>query len=53
MITREFIKQNIECSDIYAQKLIEWANGDEKKVYDLFIQKLHERRTRPAICEVK
>ncbi|MEB6054405.1 hypothetical protein [Staphylococcus gallinarum] len=53
MITVEFIKQNLECSDIYAKKIIEWANGDEKKAYYLFIQKLNERHTRPAIREVK
>ncbi|MEC5300570.1 MULTISPECIES: hypothetical protein [Staphylococcus] len=52
MITVEFVKQNLECSDIYAQKFIEWANGDENKAYDLFIQKLNERHTRPAIREV-
>ncbi|MCQ9288755.1 hypothetical protein NQ035_07715 [Staphylococcus gallinarum] len=53
MITIEFIKQHLGCSNIYAQKIIEWANGDEKKAYDLFIQKLNERHTRPAIHEVK
>ncbi|MDN6414929.1 hypothetical protein OXR01_13620 [Staphylococcus gallinarum] len=53
MITREFIKQNLECSDVYAQKLIEWSCGDENTLYNLFIQKLHERHTRPAIHEVK
>ncbi|HGZ8571269.1 TPA: hypothetical protein ACOFSE_002490, partial [Staphylococcus aureus] len=27
------------------------AQGDENKLYDLFIQKLAERHTRPAIVE--
>ncbi|WP_400263891.1 hypothetical protein [Staphylococcus nepalensis] len=52
MVTKQFIKQNLECSDIYAQKLINYSQGDEKVLYDLFIQKLNERRTRQAICEV-
>ncbi|MCW0984549.1 hypothetical protein V2W23_02620 [Staphylococcus gallinarum] len=53
MITVEFIKQNLECSDVYAQKLIEHAQGDEKKLYELFIQKRVERQNRVAIIEVK
>lgn len=53
MITKQFIKENLECSDVYAQKLIEYANGDENKLYRLFIQKRIERRNRPAIREVK
>ncbi|ENL15710.1 hypothetical protein U3A_01869, partial [Staphylococcus aureus M0719] len=32
-------------------KLIDEAQGDENKLYDLFIQKLAERHTRPAIVE--
>ncbi|MBZ8174780.1 hypothetical protein [Staphylococcus delphini] len=45
-ITKEFLKENLECSDIYAQKMIEWAQGDDKRLYDLFIQKRIERNTR-------
>ncbi|HGH0783382.1 TPA: hypothetical protein ACJHHF_002286 [Staphylococcus pseudintermedius] len=45
-ITKEFLKENLECSDVYAQKMIEWAQGDDKKLYDLFIQKRIERNTR-------
>ncbi|HCV8148752.1 TPA: hypothetical protein OWU47_000380, partial [Staphylococcus aureus] len=37
--------------DMYAQKLIDEAQGDENKLYDLFVQKLAERHTRPAIVE--
>ncbi|ANS89900.1 hypothetical protein JL916_13820 [Staphylococcus pseudintermedius] len=45
-ITKEFLKENLECSDVYAQKMIEWAQGDDKRLYDLFIQKRIERNTR-------
>ncbi|EGQ2674476.1 TPA: hypothetical protein ACJHG6_000399 [Staphylococcus pseudintermedius] len=45
-ITKEFLKENLECSDVYAQKMIEWAQGDDKRLYDLFIQKRVERNTR-------
>ncbi|MDW3933582.1 hypothetical protein QI340_00195 [Staphylococcus saprophyticus] len=53
MITKQFIKQNLECSDVYAQKLIEHAQGDEKMLYELFIQKRVERQNRVAIVEVR
>ncbi|EGQ3529052.1 hypothetical protein H4944_001802 [Staphylococcus pseudintermedius] len=45
-ITKEFLKENLECSDVYAQKIIEWAQDDDKRLYDLFIQKRVERNTR-------
>ncbi|EGQ4464838.1 hypothetical protein DMN16_08115 [Staphylococcus pseudintermedius] len=45
-IIKEFLKENLECSDVYAQKMLEWAQGDDKKLYDLFIQKRVERNTR-------
>lgn len=48
-ITKEFLKENIECSDVYAQKMIEWAQGDDKRLYDLFIQKRIERNTRQSM----
>ncbi|HDP3171242.1 TPA: hypothetical protein P6L55_002425 [Staphylococcus aureus] len=51
MVTKEFLKIKLECSDMYAQKLKDEAQGDENKLYDLFIQKLAERHTRPAIVE--
>ena len=53
MITKQFIKQNLECSDVYAQKLIEHAQGDKKILYELFIQKRVERQNRVAIVEVR
>nr|WP_256334206.1 hypothetical protein [Staphylococcus sp. HMSC061G04] len=51
MITKDNVKQILECSDIYAQKLIRWANGDEKSLVDLINQKLEERRKREAVVE--
>ncbi|EIK0300863.1 hypothetical protein LH247_001018 [Staphylococcus pseudintermedius] len=48
-ITKEFLKENLECSDVYAQKMIEWAQGDDKRLYDLFIQKRVERNTRQVM----
>ncbi|MFP5162975.1 hypothetical protein U9L70_02030 [Staphylococcus equorum] len=53
MMTKEFIKQKLECSNIYAQKLIEASQGDNKTLYNLFIQKLNERQRRVAIVEVR
>ncbi|MCE3363718.1 hypothetical protein LB359_15780, partial [Staphylococcus aureus] len=32
MITKEFLKRKLECSDMYAQKLIDEAQGDENKL---------------------
>ena len=52
MVTIDNIKQILECSDIYAQKLIRWANGDKKALVDLINQKLEEKRVRAAIVEV-
>ena len=51
MVTVDNIKQILECSDMYAQKLIRWANGDEKALVDLINQKLEERRNRKAVVE--
>lgn len=51
MITKDNVKQILECSDIYAQKLIRWANGDEEALVDLINQKLEERRKREAVVE--
>lgn len=52
MITVDNIKQILECKDMYAQKMIRWANGDEKVLVDLINQKLEEKRVRAAIVEV-
>ncbi|UVJ11843.1 hypothetical protein [Staphylococcus aureus] len=51
MVTKEFLREKLQCSELYAQKLIDSAQGDENKLYGLFIQKLAERHTRPAIVE--
>lgn len=51
MITVDNIKQILECKDMYAQKMIRWANGDEKALADLINQKLEERRKREAVVE--
>lgn len=51
MITVDNIKQILECKDMYAQKMIRWANGDEKALVDLINQKLEERRKREAVIE--
>lgn len=52
MVTIDDIKQILECKDMYAQKMIRWANGDEKALVDLINQKLEEKRVRAAIVEV-
>ncbi|HDJ3183761.1 TPA: hypothetical protein PP875_000667 [Staphylococcus aureus] len=51
MVTKEFLRKKLQCSELYAQKLIDSAQGDENKLYDLLIQKLAERHRRPAIVE--
>ena len=51
MVTIDNIKQILECNDIYAQKMVRWANGDEKALVDLNNQKLEERRKREAVVE--
>jgi len=50
-MVKENIMQILECSDVYAQKMIRWANGDEKALVDLINQKLEERRKREAMVE--
>ncbi|WP_182469402.1 hypothetical protein [Staphylococcus devriesei] len=51
MITKDDIKLNLECSDVYAQKLIDYAQGDMDKLENLYYQKLAERHIRVAIVE--
>ena len=51
MVTIDDIKQILECSDMYAQKLIRLANGDEKSLVELINHKLEERRNRKAVVE--
>ena len=49
MITVEDIQKYLEVSPIYAQKLIDDANGE---AYKTFIRKLNEKNSRPAVMEV-
>ena len=51
MVTIDDIKQILECKDMYAQKMIIWANGDEKSLVELINHKLEERRKREAVVE--
>ena len=51
MVTIDNVKQILECSDIYAQKLIRWANGNDKALSKLINHKLEERRKREAVVE--
>lgn len=51
MVTVDNIKQILECKDMYAQKMIRWANGDEKALVELINHKLEERRKREAVVE--
>ncbi|WP_420877632.1 hypothetical protein [Staphylococcus petrasii] len=50
-MTIDNIKQILECKDMYAQKMIKWANGDEEALVDLINQKLEERQNRKAVVE--
>lgn len=51
MVTIDNVKQILECSDIYAQKLIRWSNGNDKALSKLINHKLEERRKREAVVE--
>lgn len=37
MVTKEFLREKLQCSELYAQKLIDSAQGDENKLYDLYL----------------
>ena len=50
-MTIDNIKQILECSDMYAQKLIRCSNGNDKALSKLINQKLEERRKREAVVE--
>ncbi|MCO4332835.1 hypothetical protein MTQ91_13035 [Staphylococcus hyicus] len=49
MIDKQYIIRHLHCSEVYANKLIESAQGDEEYLYDLFIQKYSERKRRKAM----
>lgn len=53
MVTMDNIKRILECSDMYAEKLIRWANGDEKALVDLINQKVkRKKKNEQRIVEV-
>ena len=43
-MTKDNIKLILDCSDVYAQKLINWSSCNEKALVDLINQKLEECR---------
>ncbi|MGI8121049.1 hypothetical protein ACR0Q8_01505 [Staphylococcus haemolyticus] len=51
MMTKDNIKLILDCSDVYAQKLIRWSNCNEKALVNLINQKLEERRKREGMVE--
>ncbi|WP_336949802.1 hypothetical protein [Staphylococcus epidermidis] len=52
MVTKENVMQILECSDVYAQKLLDWANGNQAALIKLINDKLEEKSNRQAITEV-
>lgn len=51
VITKQNIKEILHCRDVYAQKMIDFANGDQEKLKKLIDDKLKEKEERPAIVE--
>ncbi|MCG1138983.1 hypothetical protein K4T07_03705 [Staphylococcus epidermidis] len=52
MVTKENIMQILECSDVYAQKMIDWSSGNQAALIKLINDKLEEKDNRQAITEV-
>lgn len=44
--------QILECSDVYAQKMIDWCSGNQASLIKLINDKLEEKSNRQAITEV-
>lgn len=44
--------QILECSDVYAQKMIDWCSGDQAALINLINDKLEEKGNRHAITQV-
>ena len=44
VITKQNIKEILHCRDVYAQKMIDFANGDQEKLKKLIDDKLKEKR---------
>ncbi len=51
-MVKENIMQILECSDVYAQKMIDWCSGNQEKLINLINDKLEEKSNRQAITEV-
>ena len=51
MVTKANIKEILKCSDLYAQKMINWAKDDEE-LNNLINSKLEEKAYRQPIMEV-
>ncbi|MCG2181439.1 hypothetical protein K4S66_06865 [Staphylococcus epidermidis] len=51
-MVKENIMQILECSDVYAQKLLDWANDNQAALIKLINDKLEEKSNRQAITEV-
>lgn len=51
VITKQNIKEILHCRDVYAQKMIDFANGGQEKLKKLIDDKLKEKEERPAIVE--
>lgn len=52
MVTVDNIKQILECSDVYAQKMIDWCSGNQAALIKLINDKLEEKDNRQVIVEV-
>ena len=52
MVTKENVIQILECSDVYAQKMIDWTNGNQDVLIKLINDKLEEKGNRQEITEV-
>lgn len=53
MVTIDEIKQNLGCDDVYINKMLEYADGNEEKLEYLYYIKLAERHIRPAIRHIE
>lgn len=52
MVTKENVMKILECSDVYAQKMIDWCSGNQTALIKLINKKLEEKSNRQAITEV-
>ena len=52
MVTKENVMQILECSDVYAKKMIDWCSGNQAALIKLINAKLEEKGNRQAITEV-